>query len=202
MRTELVEMGVATQMLPGQLVSGDLHLVKPLRSKVLVAAVDGLGHGEEAALAARVAVTTLAQCDSESVLLMVRECHQALEKTRGVVMNLAVFDSHEGAITWMGIGNIEGILLREDKSTSPAHESVLLRGGVVGYNLPPLRAAVIPVARGDTLIFATDGVASGFAKDLPEDGNVQQLADHILHKHQKGTDDALVLVTRYLGNTS
>jgi len=36
--------------MPGQAVSGDMHLVRPFEDGVLVALVDGLGHGEEAAL--------------------------------------------------------------------------------------------------------------------------------------------------------
>ena len=45
----LIEWGVATLALPGEAQSGDRHLVKPVGSTVLVAVVDGLGHGAEAA---------------------------------------------------------------------------------------------------------------------------------------------------------
>jgi hypothetical protein len=76
---------------------------------------------------------------------------------------------------------------------------VLLHGGVVGLQLPPLRAFVIPVSLGDTLILATDGIRSGFAEGLPPEEPPQQLADRILARDAKGTDDALVLVVRYLG---
>ncbi|HMH83340.1 MAG TPA: hypothetical protein VK531_10750, partial [Gemmatimonadales bacterium] len=55
------------------------------------------------------------------------------------------------------------------------------------------------VAAGDTLIFATDGIKEGFAEQLPADATPQQQADHILTRHGKGTDDALVLVARYRG---
>ncbi len=37
-----------------------------------------------------------------------------------------------------------------------ARETLLLRGGVVGDRLPPLRAAGLPLAPGDTLVLATD----------------------------------------------
>ena len=55
-----------------------------------------------------------------------------------------------------------------------------------------------PSPRG-TLIFATDGIRGGFAEGLPTDATPQELADHILARHGKGTDDALVLVARYAG---
>src|SRR5216683_1379133 len=61
-----IEWGVAARALPGQAVSGDLHLVKPFSKGVLLAAVDGLGHGDEATLAAQLAVTTLERNAEES----------------------------------------------------------------------------------------------------------------------------------------
>jgi len=57
----------------------------------------------------------------------------------------------------------------------------------------------VPVAPGDLLIFATDGIREGFAEGLPTDATPQQLADQILARSGKGTDDALVLVARYAG---
>jgi len=57
----------------------------------------------------------------------------------------------------------------------------------------------VPVAPGDLLIFATDGIREGFAEGLPTDATPQQLADQILARSGKGTDDALVVVARYAG---
>src|SRR5438132_6905050 len=55
----LIEWGVASLALPGEAESGDRHLVKPVGTGVLVAVVDGLGHGAEAASAAKAAVAAL-----------------------------------------------------------------------------------------------------------------------------------------------
>jgi len=57
----LIEWGVATLALPGETQSGDRHLVKPVGSTVLVAVVDGLGHGAEAATAAQAAAAPSAR---------------------------------------------------------------------------------------------------------------------------------------------
>ena len=48
----MIEWGVASRALPGETRSGDLHVVESFAGGALVAAVDGLGHGEEAADAA------------------------------------------------------------------------------------------------------------------------------------------------------
>ena len=74
-----------------------------------------------------------------------------------------------------------------------------MRGGVVGGQLPSLRGSILPVRRGDTLIFATDGIRQGFTEGLVLTGSPQEIADQILARHYRQTDDALVLVVRYLG---
>jgi negative regulator of sigma-B (phosphoserine phosphatase) len=103
-------------------------------------------------------------------------------------------------MAWVGVGNVEGILLRADPGARPANERVPLRGGVVGDQLPSLRDSVSPITRGDLLIFATDGVHAGFAERLPVSDQPQRIADWILGRHATGADDALVLVARYVGH--
>jgi hypothetical protein len=75
----------------------------------------------------------------------------------------------------------------------------LLRSGIVGYQLPALRASAVPVAPGDLLVFATDGISAGFTDGLAWRDSAKQVAKGILERHYKGTDDALVLAVRYLG---
>src|SRR2546429_452128 len=113
--TGVIEWAVAELVLPGQTESGDRCLVTAPSEGGLVAVVDGLGHGAEAAGAAKA-------------------------------------------------------------------------------------AAILPVARGDVLILATDGVRNNFSIDPFAHGDSpQQLADRILAGWGTKTDDALVLVARYLG---
>ena len=199
-RAALIDWGVATLTLPGERESGDLHLVKPVRAGVLVSVVDGLGHGAEAAAAARAAVAALSRHAQESVLPLLQRCHQALAGTRGAVVSVALFDRADGSMTWLGVGNVEGVLLYADAGGRRGRERLVTRGGIVGSELPPLRAEVLAVAPGDTLVLATDGIQSGFADELTVDAPPQQLADQILARSGKSTDDALVLVARYVGD--
>lgn len=195
---QLIEWGAATRTLPGQSVSGDLPLVSCFRNGALVAVVDGLGHGDEAAAAAKTATLTLADNPAEPVIWLVKRCHEALAGTRGVVMTLASFNAEKGTMTWVGVGNVEGVLVRADSKAIPPAERVLLRGGVLGYQLPPLLASVVSVNVGDTLLLASDGVRPSFAERLSSSGETPQcLADRIMATHYKGMDDALVLAARY-----
>jgi serine/threonine protein phosphatase PrpC len=198
-----IEWGVAALTLPGEKESGDSHLVKAVTRGVLVAVVDGLGHGSEAASAAQAAVAALDRHAEESPLPLLERCHRALQGTRGAVMSLASFDTAGGSMTWAGVGNVDGRLLYADGSGRFAgvRGSLVTRGGIVGSELPRVQAQTLPVSAGDTLIFATDGIKEGFAEELSADVTPQQLADQILARYGKSTDDALVLVARYRGGT-
>ncbi|MFT3868499.1 MAG: SpoIIE family protein phosphatase [Nibricoccus sp.] len=192
--TDSIEWAVAHCALPGQEVSGDRHLVQPHDRGVLLAVVDGIGHGPEATWAADLAVEALRQQPGDSVLNLIKRSHAALHQTRGVVLTAVVFDEPDRTVTWCGVGNVEGMLVRNDA----VQEHTLLRGGTVGASLPPLHAGVVPVQPGDLLILASDGIRPDYERDLPVKGSPQRIADHILGKYFKGTDDACVLVTRFL----
>jgi negative regulator of sigma-B (phosphoserine phosphatase) len=179
-----------------ELASGDLHVVAAFPGGAMVALVDGLGHGPEAAAAAQAAAAVLAAHPADAVTDLVQRCHAALRKTRGVVMSLASFRAAESALTWLAVGNVESVLLPGDGTPS---KGVAGRGGVVGYQIPALRSVTLPVSPGDTLIMATDGIAGGFSSRLPLDHDPQRLADDLLARFAKGTDDAHVVVARYLG---
>lgn len=194
-----VDWSTASRVYPGQVESGDRAVCAPFATGVLLGAVDGLGHGEEAAAVARAAVEILESHSAESVISLIRRCHSSLQKTRGAVMSLAAFSARNQTLTWIGVGNVEAVLLRADASANSRFETLLLRGGVVGYQLPTLEASVIPVSRGDTLVLVTDGVRSDFATSLGPGARPQQLADYILDHHGRKDDDALVLVANFLG---
>src|SRR5438552_70445 len=84
------------------------------RHGILLAVAAEVGHGGEAVAAARAAVAILEQFAPESIISLVKRCHQALTKTRGVVMTLAALSALEQTVTWLGVGNVEGRLLRSD----------------------------------------------------------------------------------------
>lgn len=195
----LLDWSVATRPLPGETECGDACVVAPFHGGVLVGVIDGLGHGPEAAEAARVAIATLKATPGVQVIDLVRSCHEALRRTRGAALSLASFHAATATMTWIGVGNVEGALFRIDRSAAQPRDALMLRGGVVGYQLPPLRAATHHVHAGDILMLATDGISNAFYNRSPISRAPQEVADDILARHGKSTDDALVLVATYLG---
>lgn len=195
----LIEWGVTARPLSGQTVSGDVYVVECFKRGALVGVIDGVGHGNEAGAVAQTAAVILKRHAGEPVMALVQRCHEALSRTRGVVMTLAWVDAADNTVTWMGVGNVEARLFRAEAQTSHPCEHVLLRSGLVGLQLPALQASVMPLAPGDLLVFATDGIQVGFESGINLADPVQQVADRILKRNFKGTDDALVLVVRYSG---
>jgi negative regulator of sigma-B (phosphoserine phosphatase) len=194
-----VDYGVAARALPGQSTSGDLHAVIPRPRGAIVAVADGLGHGYEAAIAAKVAINTLTSHADLPLLDAVRCCHEALIRTRGVAMCVAYLEWSDETLTWLSIGNVAALMLHPDDRGNIQREHVLMRNGVVGHRLPPVRSAIHPIRRGDLLIFATDGVHEGFETSVRFSASLQEIADHVLVRHGKISDDALVLVARWNG---
>jgi serine phosphatase RsbU (regulator of sigma subunit) len=194
-----IEYGVAARPFPGQKECGDQHAVVPRPRGTLIAVADGLGHGPEAALAARVAMLTLGAEAHLPVLHLVARCHQALVKTRGAALALASMESSAETMTWLSIGNVAGLLVRAGAQGALEREYVLTRNGVVGLRLPQVRAATLPLRRRDLLVLATDGVREGFQSEIRLDAPPQETADRILARYARETDDALVLVGRWNG---
>jgi phosphoserine phosphatase RsbX len=195
----VVSWGVAAAPLSNEHESGDHYVVQPSADGVLIAAVDGAGHGAEAAAAAKTAVATLESFARESPIALVLRCHEELRLTRGAVMTLAFVHLRDRTLTWVGVGNVEAVLFHPGRGETATPDRLLLRAGVIGYRLSAPRTEVLPFKPLDILIIATDGIDPGFADGLALDGNPQHIADQILAREQKGTDDALVIVARYLG---
>lgn len=194
-----LDWGVAGAPLAGQQASGDLQVVEEYPGGAMVAVIDALGHGPEAERAARRAAEILRAAPRDPIPELVRRCHQALTGRRGVVLSLSNFDVQSGTMTWAGVGNVEGVLVRAGELRRGSRSGLVVLGGVVGGDLPELRPQQLPVEPGDLIVFATDGIARGFVDGIDGQAPVSRLAADLLARHNKGTDDALVLAVRYLG---
>jgi negative regulator of sigma-B (phosphoserine phosphatase) len=201
-RLACLEWAVAGLPMPGETVSGDHHLVHETPTGALLAVVDGIGHGPEAAAASRRCTTTLARDAGRTMLSLVRGCHDALVGSRGVVMSVASIDARDDTLTWLAVGNVAGVLVRANPQAVPRAEMLLARGGVVGMTLPLLHASMTSIVRGDLIVLATDGIRHGFEEAIATNLSPGQLARRILNEHARTTDDALAMVVRYTGAVS
>jgi negative regulator of sigma-B (phosphoserine phosphatase) len=194
----MIEWARVGHPLPGEQTSGDLGVVLPYKGGILVGVIDGLGHGKDACLASQRAEQTLAKNPSDPLDQLVERCHEALRETRGAVMSLASFSRH-GSMTWLGVGNVEALLVH---AGSDQTEAIPSRGGTVGYLLPKLTVTTLTVRHGDTLVLATDGIRHGFKQEVRATRSPQEIAEQIVEHWARETDDCCAIVARYVGETT
>lgn len=192
--------GVSSLNYRGETQSGDKWVVTEFEGGALVALIDALGHGSQAALVAEIAARTLEQNARGTLTALIERCHADLRVTRGAAISAALFDWRLKTMTWLGVGNVEGIIVRTNSGTERHTTSLLVQGGVVGDRLPELQTSVFPLADDTTLIMATDGVRRDFADAPPVALEPQRFAQRILDMYAKRDDDATVLVFRCNGD--
>lgn len=194
------EWAVAGSPHAGESVSGDAAVVVGQDDVQLLAVIDGLGHGEAAGDAASAAVSTISANRAEPLDNILVLCHEALQSTRGAAITLARLDLAAASIEWVGVGNVDAHVVRAGPSGVSSVQSPVLSGGIVGFNLPRLSVRQVDLRRGDLITMATDGVHGSFVSDLRLAMDVASLAAHAVDSCAKGTDDALVLVSRFWGH--
>ncbi|MCS6840900.1 MAG: SpoIIE family protein phosphatase [Roseiflexus sp.] len=175
----------------GQSISGDAWLVVTLDgSGILAAVVDGLGGGEEAARAARLAETIFREHAERPLRELIRTSHEALHTTRGAVAGLLRIDPVQSSASYIGVGNV-GIYVYSRKPIKP-----ISKNGILGYRLPTLLELTYTYDPGDLFVLYSDGVSSQFAQDLHLDIRQppQALAEQIVQTYGKQSDDATVVV--------
>jgi hypothetical protein len=198
-QTTCIDWGLATRPHPGETESGDAALVTEHAHGTLIAVIDGLGHGPEAAFAADSARASIERHAGESLTDVMLACHDALLGSRGCALTLASIDPERNSLEWLAIGNVECALVWPDRLGARRSERVVPRGGVVGYKLPHLLIATHEIVRGASLFFATDGIREVFLGDAVLTDPPGYSSERLLSRHAIATDDALVLVAHYFG---
>lgn len=185
---------VISETLAGQIECGDQYLVKELSDGILIAVADGLGHGTDAAIAAKKALKTLDIHANESLDKLIKICDQELIETRGVALTIAhISDNH--MLTYLGIGNVIGICWQFDEMVNQHKHSFMLEDGVVGYQLPPLiRSRNIAMNPGDIFIIATDGINKQFETENLKFRSPETIANYLFKTYRNLKDDGLIFV--------
>ena len=190
-----LDRGVAGVAHEGETRSGDLAVFVPTPAGGLACVIDGLGHGPEAADASELCASVVREHAEARAQDLLAACHGALLQTRGVVMTVAWFDLDRAQLSWAGVGNVDARLVHSGPELR--EDVALVFGGVLGYRMPRVRPATMPLERGDVLVMITDGIHAAISPALAGGGAAQAMADRILSQHGKGSDDALAMVVRY-----
>lgn len=184
----------ASRAYPDEVENGDAWQVDWHANTCRIAVVDGLGHGSQAAAAARAACQALARGPALTPLEGLRVCHAALANTRGAAISIASIELDTSRLVYAGVGNVDAHLWQAERQ-----ERLVGYRGIVGRTLPTLRDFSIRLQPDWVLLIHTDGVSGRFRVDtlfaeLLTDP--QELARHILKEWGRSSDDATVVVIR------
>ena len=196
-----IEWARAGRPLPSEYISGDRGIAVDIdHQTALFGVVDGLGHGPDAANVALRAIDAVRRSSSERLEVLIHLCHRVLEGSRGVAMTLARMDFAANTLTWTGVGNVTADLVAKSATGVQIRSSARLTAGIVGYRIPEIRPAqVVSIRPGDLLVMSTDGIAGDYLDHIDFAAPAVVIAEELLGKDAKETDDAMVLTARHRG---
>ena len=190
-----VEVGARSRPYPGLKVNGDAYVMRfPGGRHVLAAVIDGLGHGVDAHEASVAAQGYIEANTDLDLVRLFRDVHRHLRRTRGAVMAAAVLYLDERKVQFLGVGNIEAVLLNDETSTQ-----LVSLGGIVGHNMRTLRPFEYPWDGHHTLVMCSDGIRSAWRTEIPHKilhAHPDILTETILRDFSRETDDATAIGIR------
>jgi len=179
---------IAHRSLPkeGERANGDAAVLRQDGERTLLAVIDGLGHGELAALATARAVAFLREWSLAGELLAAMQgMHEALRGTRGAAASLCLLEG--GALVCCGVGNVE---IRCLGSKVP----ILPSPGVLGARVLQFRICRGELAPGSRLVLFSDGISQRSPLEALRRLDPEAMCDELILNHRKPSDDATVLV--------
>jgi serine/threonine protein phosphatase PrpC len=189
-----MQFGVVNRALRGETSCGDAYFIREFENKVLVAVMDGLGHGDDAAAASNTAVEYIKNNYQKGLTEIIKGCHEELKKTRGAAIGIALIDPDRSVLRYAGVGNIE---VRVKSRTVIRPVSI---NGILGYNLRKVREEDFPYSPGDLIILHSDGISTKFDLNLypPEflGQHPQTIAERIAAEFGRERDDLTIVVAR------
>jgi phosphoserine phosphatase RsbX len=184
-----MEIGSAQRALAGQDVCGDMFVVLP-GSTTIIGLADGLGHGPDAAAAARLFCAHVREHGTEALEAFFRGADRALTGTRGAAGALLRIEVSSRRIEFAGVGNVDFQAFPAGTARPFGTAGILGRGF---RKLVPFDFAGPP---GGVLALFTDGISSRMSLEPYVGLAAQALADQVLAGHGAAHDDATCVVVK------
>jgi anti-sigma regulatory factor (Ser/Thr protein kinase) len=148
-------LGVVSLAMRGEPVCGDGWGTRATADYSFFMVVDGLGHGIFASEAAREAERLLADSQATSAADILRDCHDALKKTRGAAAAIAAISQEKGTLTYAGIGNISATIIE-----GQSRRGIASHNGTLGHQMHKIQEFTVPWSQDSILVMHSDGLGS------------------------------------------
>jgi anti-sigma regulatory factor (Ser/Thr protein kinase) len=179
---------------PGESVCGDAWAAHQNHGRAAFLIADGLGHGPEAALAAREAVRIFQAAPETAPGDLIDRVHGALRSTRGAAVAVADLNLATRSLCFAGIGNISATILSDGRT-----RSLVSHNGTVGHQMRRVQEFTYPWPDDGLLVLHTDGLATHW--DLAAYAGLGArhpalIAGVLYRDFKRGRDDVTVVVAR------
>jgi phosphoserine phosphatase RsbX len=175
----------------GEVKNGDAALIRELPDgSYVLAVIDGLGHGPDAAVASLAAVELLEGLSPGSnVDSVMQDLHRHLRGTRGAAGTLCIIKGEE--MEACAVGNVA--LMSVD-----CNVPLVLSAGVLGHQVAKFRVCSSRLKPGARLALLSDGVSTRFRLEELRQLDPMQACQDIMARFRRKHDDATVLVADVL----
>jgi anti-sigma regulatory factor (Ser/Thr protein kinase) len=193
-----IELGAICLPKKGEEVAGDGWLLEPSGDYRTVLVVDGLGHGPNAARAARAATEAFAAHAAATPAALMEICHGALATTRGAAGAAARVGAAKKCGTFAGIGNIACRVEWTDE-----RRQLVSHSGTLGHVMRRVQEFEFGFPPGALLILHSDGLATRWAStDYPglASKHAGLIAGVLYRDHDRGSDDVTVIVMKNMAH--
>lgn len=174
---------------------GDTGLFIIEGNVLLFALLDVLGHGATAYKVAEKARIYLESNFNQDLVSVMKNLHQHLLGTIGLVGNLASLNLEDGTLSYVGIGNVRAKVYGNERF------SFVNRDGIVGYRMPEPKLKIVQINRGDSILMFSDGISNrdilleedlGFFND-----SAKSTTTRIVTEMGNKNDDKACLIVKY-----
>lgn len=173
--------------MPGEIQNGDAALVRQgAGGDAMLAVIDGLGHGPDAAHASRAGIAALSILPFQvSMQEAMQELHQELRGTRGAAATVCIIRNFRLEIC--AVGNVAFMC-------TGCVVPLVLSPGVLGHQVSRFRVSASTLLGGARLALLSDGVSTRFRLEEYKQLQPEGACREIMTRHRRKEDDATVLV--------
>jgi hypothetical protein len=188
------EWGVVSLPKSGEQACGDGWAIEPGAERTLILLVDGLGHGELAATAAREAIQVFRQQTRKGPADIIWAIHDAIRSTRGAAVAVAEIAPGSQTLVYAGVGNISGVVIDGEE-----RRSMISYNGTAGHEVRKVQEFVYPWSPRSLVVLHSDGLGTHWQLDRYP-GLVTRhpgvVAGTLYRDFNRGRDDVTVFAAR------
>lgn len=169
--------------------SGDHAVVRRAGNLLVVAVIDGAGHGPPAREAAEIAAGEVHVDRGPATMMLAM--HEALRRTRGASASVLKFDLPRQTVTVAGVGNVTVRITVGDLVTTCRPQP-----GLLGSRKIVATDEVVPFPARAAVHAFTDGISARTDVREIAGRSAIHIASRVFAAHVKDHDDALIAVVR------